>query len=100
MTANSTIAWPPSRVRGCRITEALMGWGEGVWRARASCRGPADETSPVLERGDDVRERALDGGREQAQRDHDSDRDDAEDDGVLRHGLAGLVLDLVQVLVQ
>ena len=63
-------------------------------------KGPPEALVEELERVDDVREGALDGGAEQGQRGDDGDRDDAEDDGVLGHRLAGLVLHGLNGLIQ
>src|SRR5436305_7517599 len=52
-----------------------------------------------LQRGDDVVQRVLDRGAQETERNDDGDRDHTEDDGVLGHGLAGLVADIGEKLV-
>src|SRR5436190_6881356 len=79
----------------CR--KSPFGWSRGaIMGARPGPRDGAGEPvrsalGPGLERGDDVVQQVLDGGAEQAQRDHHRDGDDAEDDGVLGHRLPGVV---------
>src|SRR5437763_7793077 len=64
---------------------------------RGSCISRGRGTRPGAigsERADDVVQHVLDRRREQAEGDDDGDGDDAEDDGVLRHRLPGLIADI------
>ena len=86
---------PPACKAGALPAELTARPGP-VYR-RPSCSEERERTpetergSRSLERGDDVVQERLDGRGEDAQGDNDGDHDDAEDDGVLGHRLAGLV---------
>src|SRR6185437_5341814 len=86
----SVSAYRDAGLSGNESTGRKSPFGRSSGEIVGSRAGPRDGAGePVrsapgrgLERGDDVVQQVLDGGAEQAQRNHHRDGDDAEDDGV------------------
>src|SRR5689334_12005232 len=122
-TESTRSCWPSSRHCSCSFIGAPL---PGVMNAAAapaaggtlvpSCpwsvhakrldqrNGPGGKSARArskafLQRGDDVVQRVLDRGAQETERNDDGDRDHTEDDGVLGHGLTGLVAGIGEKLV-
>src|SRR3954451_13833144 len=111
ITANSTSAWPFSFCSRRLITwprcllsdndkRELRGRGRGRILTLRRGSDPPSETPYELHRGGDTAENIRDLARQKGQGCNHGDGDDAQDDGVLGHGLAVLVRERTKQAVQ